>query len=225
MFDIKCFATGSSGNSYLISKGKSHILIECGIPYNKLITNLSLNGLSLNDIDYCLVSHKHKDHSLCFNEVNKLLGNDKCFITQENEPTINFNIGSIKVLAISVNHGSEPCSAFILSDDEDTLLFATDFMEIEWNLKNFKFTQIMIECNYYEKYIDDLSPKEKRQINTHLGLNGLIIHLDSFDLSRCKEIYLIHLSRKYSDEMIMKATIETRYKIKTYVCQENGGIK
>ena len=223
MFTIRCFGTGSNGNCYLVSKRGCHILIECGITFDNILSCLSNNYLTLNDIDYCLVSHTHKDHSSSFYKLSEHIPN-KCYITTENTPNFNETIKGIQIYSIPVKHGKTLCNAFILKDNEDCLLFATDFNKCEYDLSGFKFTQIMIECNYYEKYIND-TEKVKRQINSHMGLKGTILHLERMDLSKCKEIYLIHLSSSLSDEIIMRAMIRNKFKIKTYVCQERGGIK
>ena len=89
----------------------------------------------------------------------------------------------------------------------------------------------MVECNYLEDYIreltkdgEELDIKSQRQINTHMGLEGLMCFLDTLDLSECKEIILMHISQSHGDPIIMGATIFGRYKIRTGVCRQWGGI-
>lgn len=56
-FDVTVISTGSSGNAVLVKeKGAAKgILIDCGVPYNKLKPYEK-------EIDAVLLTHKHKDH-------------------------------------------------------------------------------------------------------------------------------------------------------------------
>ena len=52
--DVKIISSGSSGNALTISDSKTTILIDCGIPWKKIL----LKG-DFIAIDACLVSHSH----------------------------------------------------------------------------------------------------------------------------------------------------------------------
>ena len=106
------------------------------------------------------------------------------------------------------------------------MLYATDFNICEYDLSGFQFTRIIVECNYLEEKIKGHADiKTIRQINTHMGLDGLLIFLDSLDLSKCEEIDLVHLSKDYGDKIIMGSTVYSNYKIRTGVCLQYGGIE
>jgi phosphoribosyl 1,2-cyclic phosphodiesterase len=53
---IKSIASGSSGNCYKISDGKTSLLLECGIPIKKIKLGCDFD---LSDILGCLVTHEH----------------------------------------------------------------------------------------------------------------------------------------------------------------------
>ena len=54
---IKTLASGSTGNAYHISDGKTNLLIECGIVIKKIKEALMFR---LSEIDFCLISHEHQ---------------------------------------------------------------------------------------------------------------------------------------------------------------------
>jgi len=58
MIEIKPIASSSAGNSYLISDGKTSLLLEAGVRVSRLRKSVQLSGIS-----GCLVSHGHQDHS------------------------------------------------------------------------------------------------------------------------------------------------------------------
>lgn len=55
------FASGSTGNCALISAG-GHILIDAGISLRRIRANLSLSGLTPEDVSGVLITHEHSDH-------------------------------------------------------------------------------------------------------------------------------------------------------------------
>ena len=58
--EIKVFASGSSGNAYLVSDEKTTLLLDAGIPLREIQVAC---GFKVRMIDGCLITHSHKDHS------------------------------------------------------------------------------------------------------------------------------------------------------------------
>jgi phosphoribosyl 1,2-cyclic phosphodiesterase len=56
MIQIKPLASGSAGNCYYITDGRSPLLIEAGIPIKKIKQGLNYK---LSEIEGCLISHEH----------------------------------------------------------------------------------------------------------------------------------------------------------------------
>ena len=224
MTDFKCLATGSSGNCYLLKMGSSTIVLDAGCEWNKLTSNVNLN-----DVDLAYISHEHKDHSKNYEKL--VLRGVKCLDginTQEiTKNEINAKIrGKLRVLRVPIKHGACNNCALVVKSEEDIVLYATDFNICEYDLSKFKFTRIIVECNYLEENIPDgeVDIKVKRQINTHMGLEGLKLFLNTLDLSKCEEIDLIHISQGLGNSIIMGSSIYCQYKIKTGVCRQYGGI-
>lgn len=59
---IHTLASGSSGNSTLISGGGSHVLLDAGISCRKITTRLQQAGVSPCDLSGLLITHTHSDH-------------------------------------------------------------------------------------------------------------------------------------------------------------------
>ena len=60
--ELTVFASGSSGNALLLSKGESHIMIDAGISMRRIQQALLQNGLDWRDIGGVLITHEHSDH-------------------------------------------------------------------------------------------------------------------------------------------------------------------
>lgn len=61
-FKVTMLASGSKGNSALISTGKQNFLIDVGISCKKLTTRLGEAGYSAEDLDAIFITHEHTDH-------------------------------------------------------------------------------------------------------------------------------------------------------------------
>ena len=143
---IYCYASSSRGNFYRVESEVSALsfLIECGLPM-KDIRKVSRHA-NMNQIDGVLISHEHKDHSRATHEFLKLgidiytskgtliaIGAEKsayshCIKSQEV-----ISIGDITILPFEINHDAAEPVGFILRDNNDIVMFATD--TYNWNTK------------------------------------------------------------------------------------------
>lgn len=55
-------ASGSSGNAYVLSQGRTHILLDAGISARRLTQGLAFAGLTPADLAGIFVTHAHSDH-------------------------------------------------------------------------------------------------------------------------------------------------------------------
>ncbi|MBR2934374.1 MAG: MBL fold metallo-hydrolase [Oscillospiraceae bacterium] len=62
MLTITTLASGSSGNSLLVSGGDTHILIDAGISCRRITTALNQLDVDPNTLAAVLVTHAHTDH-------------------------------------------------------------------------------------------------------------------------------------------------------------------
>lgn len=240
MIKIKSFASGSSGNCALIYNENAKILLDCGIPINNIISELNKYNILITDINSVLLSHAHLDHTHACKDIEKW-GID-IFSSQDVinayglknatsiDKTKRIGFNDIDVIPLKVQHGDCECYAFIFHDKDSLILFATDFMLMEQNLKAFPFTEIYIETNYnsdiIQKYIESSDELKKlkylRQINTHCSVENAIKYLSNMDLSQCKKIVGIHLSSGVANKDKIKYAIQNKFGIPTYCLNKKG---
>lgn len=224
MTEVKCLATGSTGNCYILKIDDYTVILDAGCDWNKLIANINLNA-----VDLAFISHEHKDHSLNLEKL--LLRGVLCEDGMNTQEPIKSKIKAkngteFLIFKIPVRHGDVNNCALIIKTNKECVLYVTDFNLCEYDLKPFKFTHVLVECNYLESLINKCTDKVRREnnIDRHMGLEGTKIFLDSLDLSSCREIDLIHLSSTFGESIIMGSSIYSKYKIKTGVCKQYGGI-
>ena len=57
------FASGSSGNCYLLTEGRTAVLIDAGISLRRIKTGLARRSLTPDDLAGVLITHEHTDHT------------------------------------------------------------------------------------------------------------------------------------------------------------------
>lgn len=235
---ITTLASSSRGNGYLISDGHSTILIECGVNLKKIQKHIP----DLSKIDGCLITHEHNDHSksakdiinftkvyASYGTINEIMKKQKInpvhkhsFITLKASKLQPVGAGNFTVLPFETQHDAiEPLGFLIYSKRlKEMLLFATDTYYIKNRFKNLNY--IMIECNYSKDLLpEDLEkPRKDRLLKSHFELENVKEFLLANDLSKAKQIYLMHLSKGHSDAERFKNEIEVLTGVPVIVCKE-----
>ena len=220
---FSCLGTGSSGNCYLLNVGSSNLLLDAGIKIEKIT-----KAINLNLVDFAFISHTHKDHSLSEEKLHlrgvPVLRGELVddFIKIKKSMDI---IEPMNIYAFPVEHGDCKNAGLIIKTRNECILYITDFTVCKYDLSIFKFTSVIVECNYLkEKVTDtDLFNRTKENIYRHMSLDGTDLFLSKLDLSNCNEIILTHFSNDFSDAIYMGSYINNMYKIKTLCCKRFGG--
>lgn len=230
--EIKVIASSSKGNCYLLDDGKTQILIEAGITFNKLIRKVNISNIS-----GVLVTHEHQDHAKGVSDLIRrgkrvysaketfdALGIEKNGLAK---PIVEYQLQMIKTFAIipfPTQHDAAKPLGFLIKSlvTNEVVLFATDTYYVKNKFEGLNY--IMIECNYANDILekrDNISKKQKdRLYKSHFELENVKEFLRNQDLSQVKEIYLMHLSSGNSDEERFKREIQELTGIPVYVCQE-----
>ena len=204
-------ASSSRGNCYIVSDGKTAILLECGLRFSQLKKRM---GSQLREICACLVSHEHKDHSRCFMDLIQsgveVFASEgtadalQCGLLSTIEAGKQFRAGSLTILPFETFHDAEEPLGFLIYShlDGDRLVFATDTVNLGYQFPNVNL--LALEANYDASLLSlcqRMPEKVKKRItNTHMEIETLCRYLRTIDLSRCREIYLLHLSNASSNE-------------------------
>lgn len=229
-----CLGSGSSGNSYILKHNNRCVLVECGLRISKLKEKLTELNISINNIQGALITHTHKDHSICKEQLKKL--GIKVFEPYLEELPKTYKIDWLVVYAFKTYHDVDSCGfVFINSITLETMLFINDtnYFELEEQIKHLNYKRIAIECNHtYRKLVSLLNGAEngkklkyKRQAVSHLSLINTKKMLKQLNLDGTETIYLMHLSQEASEPEIMKETIQKTFGIETRICLKEGGFE
>lgn len=229
-------ASSSTGNCYVIYDGNNYLLLEAGLNYKDTIKALTRHQLKLTDFNNCLISHSHGDHNKSANNLSRfmtVIGTKETLKKvngrkQQIEPLHTIFIKGYKIIPFNTEHDCDGSLGYIVTSltTNESLLFATDTKYIRFNLSKFKFTHVMLECNYDDDVLGNIDLViQRRLLNSHMGLNACINTLKALDLSKCESIYLLHLSDRHANEDKMASEIMKSTGVVTYICKKYGGIK
>lgn len=213
MLDIAVYASGSSGNCYTVNDGETVVMLDCGLPFRRIER---LTGFLLPAA--VLVTHEHKDHSKAAQDFMRrgvdvymtagtaaALGIGAQHRLHILNPMEQTTVGRITVSAFPTQHDArEPCG-FLLDDGDDRVLYATDTYYIKYQFPG--VTKMLIEANHSYKILEENvgahilnKALAERLIKSHFSIENVLAFLRANDLSKVKEIWLIHLSDGNADE-------------------------
>ena len=223
MIEFTPYASGSRGNCYRITDGRTPLLLECGIQYKQIQKGC---GFRLSEIKACLISHEHFDHSKAVKDIMRA-GID-CYMSRGTAEALGlsghrlhiikarqqFRSGTWTILPFEAQHdAAEPLGFLLANQDGDKLLYATDTYYIRYKFHG--LTHIMVECNYaadiLKRNVDvGAVPKElkNRLLKSHFSLENVKQFLQANDLSKVQEIWLLHLSDNNSNAERFKREIQ-----------------
>ena len=154
--NVQVLASGSKGNCTLIRTNNLNILIDIGITYQQLATELETINLNPKDLLAILITHTHSDHikglaSLVkktnikvyvleemIEELSKKIPLDNLFIYEET-----LEIEELKINLIKISHDVEGVG-FIINHNTKSLVYITDTGYI-----NRKYLPLMKNKNMY----------------------------------------------------------------------------
>lgn len=208
---IDAIASSSHGNLYIVSDRDTRILLECGLSRRKIIKAV---GADLSRVLGVLVTHSHSDHS---KSVGDLVAEGmKVYMSEGTGEALElegyipiadreqFEIGTLGIVPFAVFHDAADPLGFLIQSrvDGDTLAFATDTVNLAYRFPGVNI--LAIEANYDKNILErseKLPEKVKKRIgNAHMEIRTLCAYLQSLDLSKCREIHLLHLSDSMSRE-------------------------
>ena len=210
------YASSSAGNLYTLSNNTEQIIIEAGIPFREIQKALRF---SLGGFSGCLITHEHQDHAKAAKDLLKAgvdvymskgtadALNLKSYRLHIIESGKQFKIGGFSIMPFSIEHDCKEPLGFLIQSGADKLLFVTDTHYIRYRFNG--LTLIAVECNHSLDLITELEPvRRKRLMETHMSLETCIELLKANDLSKVRQIHLLHLSSGNSDAELFQRTIE-----------------
>lgn len=221
---IKVLGSSSKGNCYLVEGFGENLLLEAGIAITKIKKQLSKE---FPEITSCLITHEHKDHSKSAQEI-AALGIDM-YMSEGTRKMIDLDSHRVKIvkdrykfetkefsiLAFNTQHDAAEPMGFLIQNkiSKEKLLFATDTYYLRYRFQG--LTHIMVEANYCLDIMDKNVAEGKineytrnRIIRSHFEIDHVVGFLQANDLSRVKNIVLLHLSDNNSDEALFRDKIQ-----------------
>ncbi len=214
MIEITPFASSSAGNAYRVTDGHTVLLLEAGLPYKELQRALEYRVTGLAG---CLISHEHGDHSRAAKDLMR--AGVTVYTSQGTADALDlsshrlqpiqahrqFTVGTWAVLPFDVEHDAAEPLGFVLANQfGDKLVFLTDTYYCRYSFTG--MTHLMTECNYALDIVNQrvesgqLHPAQKRRLlQSHFGLDNVKDMLRANDLSKLREVWLLHLSDGNSD--------------------------
>ena len=220
---IKILASGSKGNLYTVSDGQTKILIEMGLPIKKI---KKLLNYDLKSVDFALLSHGDGDHSEAAKDIMRAgidlytshetagilgLSGHRLKALKHKELT---KAGTFQILPLESHHDCAGSFCYLLYSEKtkEKLFFATDTVYLKYVLTG--VTYYMVEANYSRAILDEnfesgvIAPFLKDRITeSHFEIGNVKEFFMNQDLSKCKKIYLIHLSDTNADPKLFEKEI------------------
>lgn len=223
MIEFRPLASSSAGNCYWVSDDRTPLLLEAGIPLQKIREGV---GFRLSEVAAVLITHEHADHAKAAADLMKAgvdiyaspgtiealgLSGHRIHAVRAREQ---FRIGTWTVLPFEVQHdAAEPLGFLLASQSGEKLVYITDTYYCRYRFRG--LTHIMIEANFSIEILNKniaegrVPPAMKpRLLRSHMSLETVKGFLAANDMSQVREIWLIHLSSSNSDEEMFKRCIQ-----------------
>lgn len=209
--ELRVIGSGSSGNCYLLTNGEESLVIETGLPFQKIKEHIK----DIRTIKGCITTHSHKDHCKYVKEyldagivtgMPKEVANqfEYGFFIREWKDRMRTMFGNFQVDAFIVEHDVE-CYGFLIKHHEmGTMLFLTDTEYCRYVFSG--VNHIMVEANYSQKILDDNVAKgdipeslRNRIMKSHMSYDTAKRLVEANKSQSLYNVCLLHLSSHNSD--------------------------
>lgn len=132
MLELCTLASGSSGNSLLVTDGRTHVLVDAGISCRRICTGLKELGVEPKELAGVLITHEHSDHISGLTTLTKQLrlpvyaspgtGRQLCYriafleeLLRPVAPGEGFSIGGLAIESFPTSHDAAESVGYALS--------------------------------------------------------------------------------------------------------------
>lgn len=228
---VSVLASGSKGNSTLITTDRVKILIDAGKNQKYLETALNQINLSLRDIDYILITHTHADHTSALKTIVKsykptivlteLMYQDLDYLKNYENIlflTDNLELEDLVIENIKTSHDTSDSRGYIVTQGNSSVVQITDTGYL--NQKYFKKLQnktiYIFESNHnIEMLMHGRYPKWlKARVSSdvgHLSNESSAFYLTKLIGENTKEIILAHLSEENNTPELALETLNKEF--------------
>lgn len=235
--DFRVLASSSAGNCYLVTGGGSALLVEAGIRYPEIQRALHHMVTALAG---CLISHEHQDHAKAVPDLLsagvdvfasagtlaalEIEGSHRAVAVPALQP---FRVAPFTVLPFGAVHDAAEPLGFVIAAGDDKLLYLTDTAYCRYRFAG--LTHIAIEANWSREIIrrnvdagEIDAAHYRRVIRTHMSIERACDLLRANDLTRVREVHLLHLSNGNSDAEAFRRAAARASGKPVYVAESSG---
>ena len=221
-------SSGSKGNATYVETSKNKILLDAGRNVDYLNESLESIGVSLDDIDYCIITHTHTDHisslkalakkgkiiivaSLKMFKEMKDIKNYEHILVYDDE----INLDGIIINAIHSSHDAVDSRNFIIDDCGKKVAYITDtgYINSKYFPMLFNLDAYLLESNHdiemlqHGPYPAWLKKRVLSDVG-HLSNNSAGFYLTKLIGPNTKQVLLIHLSETNNMEKLALNTVK-----------------
>ena len=206
---LKCIATGSSGNCYLLQADSGEALIlDCGISVKEIKKGLNWD---ITGVVGCVVSHAHNDHNKSLTELKGMgIPVYAPYLIPHIAHNTTFRKGGFVVQGFDLttvdgrwthtDADGEPCPiyGFLITHPEmGRTLYITDCEVIKWKFKD--INHILLGVNYDKDLVDTDNPKANHVFRGHLSIDTACDFVKANDSDSLQNVIMCHLSSENAD--------------------------
>ncbi len=205
---LKCIATGSTGNCYLLtSESEETLILDCGIPIKEIKKGLNWN---IRNVVGCIVSHVHSDHSKSVKDFEAM--GIPVFAPYISKKPMKIGNGDFRVQAFDLttldgswthtNADGTPCPiyGFLITHKEmGRMLYITDCELVKWKFKD--INHVFLGVNYDKDLIDNEdSAKVNHVYRGHMSIDTACDFVKANNSKDLQNVIMCHLSKNNADK-------------------------
>ena len=204
---LKCIATGSTGNCYILtSNGGETLILDCGIPIMEIKKALNWN---IKNVVGVLCTHRHLDHSKSLKDF-ETMGIPICkpyetllmnqFLSNSYFTVRTFDLTTIDGNWTHTNADGTPCPiyGFLITHKEmGRMLYITDCELIKWRYRD--INHVLLGVNYDKNLISGDDAKKNHVVRGHMSIDTACDFVKANASDRLQNVIMCHLSSENAD--------------------------
>lgn len=190
---LKCFGSGSSGNSYaLFDNNNKILLLDLGLPRGEIMKSIDFK---ISDVVGCLISHEHSDHSKSVSNFERMGISVLKPYDEIKACQLKIKYGNFDIQAFKLPHNGTPNYGYYIKVDGQRILYLTDFEYCPYVFAKQKIDHFLIECNYQQELVDRDLPNYEHKIRGHCSLDTCKEFIKANATDSLQTVILCHLGQ------------------------------
>ena len=228
------------------------LMVECGYGYQTLVAKATKCKVKLSDLDGCLITHCHKDHSASAVDLAKrgiqiyaTLGTLEAIGLKGSGWPLRYGTPTpiapgIAVMPFHVDHDAPGPAGFIIKTKTETVVFAIDASNWLDDITAIEPDYLLVEANYDKTLMEQeqfslrkrasLTDMQRFKLNerikrSHMSFDSCLSQISKIKKSRLKAVFLTHLSDRMSAPSVWKMQVTAMTGVPCYVCRKDSGLE